>query len=380
LSLRDANSGSEENESFFAFPNLGGEENCLRFATCIYTQRLHQNGNEMRDNCRRCSRKYYQKEMMLDQYSLVSLRDERGNPIRADLKARIVKGMGHEDSEQLWINYRRNHIQIEVDVSFDPFSQSLYIASVHDHCTRAIEKIDGKLNHISYKYSSETCLFPHQVERIFVHCNSVSQFRQKSKKSENTPHVGMVQSSSKRDSIKVFEPVELFDFTKKNENQCFRFLDRLQFSRATLGNDVSNDEFRVEEFILELELYAQTTTGEIILLGYAQSQPCVSRGRAPCHFEKRCPLHRKSFRHTVQKKTSSTPSPCISLTLKSTETTHSKFCYPLERPASPPISPFMASNSFCLSQMSPFQDEFQTQFVSTSDIFSLLSPKSAYET
>jgi hypothetical protein len=263
-----------------------------------------------RSECRNCSQKYYSEAMGFNYFPMVDLKDENNTSVGLHVVAVVRKGIGHENCKTEWINYRRNHIQIDVKVQLDLdiFTNHLFVSipSMDFHNVNQIPSIEKQ-----------------QISNVFLKCVVTTAYDRTPRNMERIPPVGMVQTSAKRDSVRPVEPIQLFDFTEGIQSQSSRSLDRLQFSRATIGNDVSNDESQVETFTLEFELLAETTLGETVLLGYAQSFPCVSRGRAPCHFEKRCDLHtngncaKKTQR--VQKKTYRSITPPISPSLKSIE-------------------------------------------------------------
>jgi hypothetical protein len=275
--------------------------------------------------------------MELSYHPIASLTDENGIEIRCIFLAQIKKGMGHEGKDPLWINYKRNHIQIEAVFQLDFFTGNLFV-SHRDYST----------DYNYYQNLNITNRFPaiysqlHQIEKIFLTCNVKSTYNGHRKNKEKIPLVSIVQTSAKRDCINPVEPVLLFNFTERFEFQSFQSLDRMQFSRATSNNDITNDEYQVETFTLELQLHAQIISGETIVLGYAQSQPCVSRGRAPCHFEKRCPLHTNTAslkRKRAQRKDYCSITPPSSPSLKSMNVASPTNVITLERSFTPPTSP-----------------------------------------
>jgi hypothetical protein len=220
---------------------------------------------------------------------------EQKNPIPFSFTAIVMKGLGHESDPNEWLNYRRNHIQIDIDIQLKTAGGPLYLKSCHEHHVKKEETVNlcGTEKSMTNMVSTGSkCLDTHQISKLLVHCNAFSSYDQKvsAVKTDKLQPVRITQSTATRviSDTKIFEPIPVIDFTKSTAYQKVT-LDRIQFSRATLGNYLSFNQ--LETFTIELELYAETSQGELILIGYALSMPCISRGRAPCHFERLCPEH-----------------------------------------------------------------------------------------
>jgi hypothetical protein len=255
-----------------------------------------------RHNCNKCTRKYYSAPMPFQYYPVQELYQQKA-PVPFSLNAMVMKGLGHESDPTEWLNYRRNHMQIDLEIRVRRSGNEIYLQSSHQHHTKNQETItmcgSEKTNSIMER-NEETCEETHQISKLWIHCNAFSSYDQKVSAitSDKLQPVRVTQTSATRaaSDLKVFEPIQVFDF-ETGAVQANLTLDRIQFSRATLGNYLSYN--RLETFTINLELYAQTTHGEFVLIGYALSLPCISRGRAPCHFEKLCADHADPTRRKV---------------------------------------------------------------------------------
>jgi hypothetical protein len=160
---------------------------------------------------------YYTEEIYFAYHSQVSLIDELGRDIQYNLKAVAIKGMGHENDQQEWINYRRNHIQLDARFEMDLYSNHLFVKQDHGHYCEVEEPIVGmgkSSERISFEYVQDCCQ-SHQITKLFLNCNVISIVNKDIKLTEKFPTVGMLQLSSKRDVALQLVDVQLVDFKKE---------------------------------------------------------------------------------------------------------------------------------------------------------------------
>jgi hypothetical protein len=283
-------------------------------------------------------------------------------PIHSTFYAIALKGIGHESDENEWLNYRRNHIQIALDFGVAHYNGRVFLNTSHQHCSKVEQSVKLSCEDkpkVCFEATNTSCQEVHEISRIFVHCDASSSYDQNSSMiaADKLQPVCLTQGSPARvaSELKVFEPVTVIDFSKPSEGQGSLSLDRIQFSRATLGNYLSFTQ--MEAFTIELNLYAETVEGECIQIGYALGLPCISRGRAPCHFEKLCPQHADPTRKRISSQVS-----------KRIQRKPFRVSSPIPRVLTPPqdIS-FMLPHLYIPSDGYAFFEP--SQYVSPSDIF-----------
>ena len=70
--------------------------------------------------------------MLFEYHPLVQVSDQAGLPVNVMFQATAPIGFGHEGNGQ-WINYRRNHIQVDVELSMGSTKGPLQIQAPHVH-------------------------------------------------------------------------------------------------------------------------------------------------------------------------------------------------------------------------------------------------------